>query len=59
MAHFNVKMISRKLVRSVELTVIIPSTTIPEALGVTGEKATHVIEEKYPVIYLLHGLGRL
>lgn len=57
MARFQVKMISRKLIRSVELTVIIPSTTIPESLGLTGVKATHVITEPYPVLYLLHGMG--
>lgn len=57
MARFEVKYISKTLFRSVELTVIIPSPSIPEALGVADRQASYEIENPYPVLYLLHGLG--
>ncbi len=44
------------LFRAVDITVVIPSATCPESLGM-GDKPTHVVKEKYPVIYLLHGFG--
>lgn len=57
MARFECKVISYVLKRTVEITVIIPTSTIPEAMGFEGTKASHVIKEKYPVLYLLHGMG--
>lgn len=56
MARFTINMISYTLKRTIDLTVIIPSATIPESMGMGG-KPTHVIAEKYPVLYLLHGFG--
>lgn len=54
----NVNFISYTLRRTVDLTVVIPSVTIPESLmKAQGEKISHVIEHKYPVLYLLHGYG--
>ena len=47
---------SRTLLRAVDITVIIPTSTCPESLGL-GDKPTHVITDKYPVVYLLHGFG--
>jgi putative tributyrin esterase len=44
----------------VDITVVVPSVTIPESLGLPTaqvEKATHVKAWKYPVLYLLHGYG--
>lgn len=57
MARFETKFISKTLLRSVELTVIIPSPSIPEALGVADRAASYKINEPYPILYLLHGLG--
>lgn len=60
MAKFNCNFISYTLKRAVDITVIIPSVTIPESLsiGVTkGQTVSHQIKEKYPVLYLLHGYG--
>ncbi|MGN6713053.1 alpha/beta hydrolase [Anaerocolumna jejuensis] len=57
MARFECKVISYVLNRTVEITVVIPTVTIPDSMGFEGVKATHVIKEKYPVLYLLHGMG--
>lgn len=57
MARFETKFISKTLLRSVELTVIIPSPSIPEALGVADRPASYEVQAPYPVLYLLHGLG--
>lgn len=57
MARFECKFISRVLMRSVEMTVIVPSPTIPECREAVSETALYRIEEKYPVLYLLHGMG--
>ena len=57
MARFETKFISKTLLRSVELTVIIPSPSIPEALGVAERPASYEVRDPYPVLYLLHGLG--
>ncbi len=56
MAKFQCNVISYVLQRSVDITVVVPSSTIPEALG-GGPVPTHRVEEKYPVLYLLHGWG--
>jgi len=73
MARFTCNFISYTLVRTVDITVVIPSVTIPESMSATGaliSQATkaegfagaatrpqHTRAEKYPVLYLLHGFG--
>ncbi len=60
MAKFVCNFISYTLKRAIDITVIIPSVTFPEACGdgnVKGEVPVHSKEEKYPVLYLLHGIG--
>lgn len=43
--------------RAVDITVVLPSVTCPESLGLTGTPASHILKEKFPVLYLLHGFG--
>ena len=63
MAKFVCNVISYSLVRTVDITVIIPSTTIPESMQMqfpgmeNAVPPTHEVKEKYPVLYLLHGMG--
>lgn len=66
MAKFICNFISYTLKRTVDITVVIPSMTFPHACGDyessapgggMGAVPRHYIEAKYPVIYLLHGLG--
>lgn len=57
MARFETKFISKTLLRSVELTVVIPSPSIPESLGVADRSVSYEVKDPYPVLYLLHGLG--
>lgn len=63
MARFQCNVISYVLKRTVDITVVVPSTTMAEALELDlpgmGKAAppTHQVKEKYPVLYLLHGLG--
>ena len=60
MAKFTCNFISYTLKRTVDITVIIPSVTIPESMGMTlaeGKKPRHQKADKYPVLYLLHGMG--
>ncbi len=58
MAKFSVNMISYVLRRTVDLTVVIPTVTIPESLArAQGEEISHQVKDKYPVLYLLHGYG--
>lgn len=59
MAKFTCNFISYILRRAVDITVIIPSPTIPESTRrATAEKpCTHTPETPYPVLYLLHGMG--
>lgn len=63
MARFQCNVISYVLRRTVDITVVVPSTTIPESMAsdMPGmEKAappTHQVKEKYPLLYLLHGYG--
>ena len=62
MAKFNCNFISYILKRTVDITVIVPSVTIPESMGMgapEGEKPalSHCKADKYPVLYLLHGFG--
>lgn len=56
MARIQCNVISYILQRAVDITVVLPSATIPESLG-EHAAPSHVIEEKYPVLYLLHGMG--
>lgn len=55
MAKMTCNFISYTLKRAVDITVVIPSATIPESMGL-GDKPTHV-HKPYPVLYLLHGYG--
>lgn len=57
MARFECNVISYVLQRAVDITVVIPSVTIPESLAGPDAPPSHIIKEKYPVLYLLHGMG--
>lgn len=57
MARFECNVISYVLQRTVDITVIIPSVTIPEALAWKDKRPSHFVEDAYPVVYLLHGMG--
>lgn len=57
MAKFQCNMISYVLGRAVDMTVVIPTVSIPESFGMGGVKASHRVREPYPLLYLLHGLG--
>lgn len=63
MAKFTCNFISYVFARAVDITVIIPSMTIPEILAGRDEakekenNLTHKKEFLYPVLYLLHGWG--
>lgn len=56
MAKIQCNVISYTLKRTVDLTVILPSITIPEALMNEGT-ISHNYSSKLPVLYLLHGYG--
>lgn len=58
MAKFTCNFISYTLKRAVDITVILPSVTIPESMGMGGGSAPcHIPKAPYPVLYLLHGMG--
>ena len=57
MAKFLCNVISYTLCRTVDITVVVPTPTIPEAMGMGGVKPRHTPKTKYPVLYLLHGFG--
>lgn len=57
MARFECNVISYVLQRTVDITVVIPSVTIPESLAGPDKRPSHVITDPYPVVYLLHGMG--
>lgn len=59
MAKFICNVISYTLKRTVDITVVIPTPTIPQSLsrGTDAIPCTHTPKEKYPVLYLLHGMG--
>ncbi len=58
MAKFSCNVISYTLRRTVDITVIIPTPTIPESMGLkAGAAPRHTPAAKYPVLYLLHGYG--
>lgn len=56
MAKFTCNFISYTLRRTVDITVVIPTVTIPESLGLVKD-CRHTPKEKYPVLYLFHGMG--
>ncbi len=65
MARFTVNFTSHTLMRSVEMTVIIPSITQGEAMDAAGgppgktglTNLTYAGRGNYPILYLLHGYG--
>ena len=57
MARFQCNLISYVLQRTVDITVVVPSATIPESMSMGKTAPSHKIAEKYPVLYLLHGYG--
>ena len=62
MAKFTCNFISYTLKRTVDITVIVPSVTIPESMGMGAAESaapalTHRKADKHPVLYLLHGFG--
>lgn len=60
MAKFQCNVISYTLKRTVDITVVVPTPTIPQSMGMgmkEGETPKHTPKAKYPVIYLLHGGG--
>lgn len=59
MAKFSCNVISYILKRTVDITVVIPTPTIPDAIArrKAQEPCVHTPKEKYPVLYLLHGMG--
>ena len=59
MAKFVCNVISYKLHRTVDITVVIPTPTIPQSSRFQrGEEVCrHTPKAKYPVIYMLHGGG--
>lgn len=59
MAKIQCNVISYTLMRTVDIDVILPSVSIPEAMApmMGGEKPSHDYSNKYPVLYLLHGFG--
>ena len=58
MAKVVCNFLSYSLNRAVDITVVLPSVTCPEAMGLLGQaKATHQLPAKFPVVYLLHGFA--
>jgi putative tributyrin esterase len=51
--------ISYTLGRTVDITVVLPTPTIPDSFAPMqgGPQPHHTPKAKYPVVYLLHGLG--
>ena len=54
MARIECNFISYSLMRSTDITVILPTLSFPEVIN---GKTSHGIVQRYPVIYLLHGMG--
>lgn len=58
MAKVVCNFLSYSLNRAVDITVVLPSVTCPEAMDLPGQApATHVLPAKFPVVYLLHGFA--
>lgn len=60
MAKFICNFISYSLRRTVDITVIVPTPTIPEIsrAAQAGAPCAHTPRAPYPVLYLLHGMGK-
>ena len=43
--------------RAYDITVVLPSVTCPESLGLADYPASHELKERFPLLYLLHGFG--
>lgn len=43
--------------RAVDISVVVPSVTCPESLGMGGQVPSHELAARFPVVYLLHGFG--
>ena len=56
MAKIQCNVISYTLMRTVDVDVIIPTVTIPESMQNKGN-VHHYFQNKFPVLYLLHGYG--
>ena len=56
MAKIQCNVISYTLRRTVDLTVVVPTPTCPQCMGLGGEPK-HTPTAPYPVLYLLHGMG--
>lgn len=54
MAKIQCNVISYILDRTVDIDIILPTVTIPEAMK---KNAHHIYPHKFPVLYLLHGYG--
>ena len=59
MAKMTINMISYTLKRTVDITVVLPTATIPESMGMSGNKdcLSYQGKPKFPVLYLFHGMG--
>ena len=59
MAKMTINMISYTLRRTVDITVVLPTATIPESMGMSGTKDSlkYQGKPKFPVLYLFHGMG--
>lgn len=57
MARFQCNVISYVLQRTVDITVIVPTVSVQESFGLKDTIPSHVIKDKYPILYLLHGIG--
>ena len=60
MGKFVCNFISYALKRTVDITVVVPTPTIPESFALEMDpsvRVRHTPEHKYPVLYLLHGGG--
>ena len=57
MAKVVCNFLSYSLNRAVDITVVLPSVTCPEALGMGNGPVTHALPAKFPVVYLLHGFA--
>ena len=57
MANFHCNVISYTLRRTVDINVIIPTPTCPDAVGWGPKPARHTPDAKYPLLYLFHGYG--
>lgn len=56
MAKIQCNVISYTLMRTVDIDVILPTVTIPESMINRGH-VHHDYNQKFPVLYLLHGFG--